>query len=105
MSDIKQLLKEAKGELANEEYEDAIALSLQVLELDPENYFANVFLGKAYSCESLLKDLGKAARSYIAAALSQPQVMLAWKGLFMLLGSHGQQILPAEIEYLSLIHI
>ena len=105
MSDIKQLLKEAKGELANEEYEDAIALSLQVLELDPENYFANVFLGKAYSCESLLKDLGKAARCYIAAALSQPQVMLAWKGLFMLLGSHGQQILPAEIEYKELFQV
>lgn len=105
MAEIKQLLKEAKGELANGEYEDAIALSLEVLELDEENYFANVFLGKAYSSESPQRDVGKAARAYIAAALRQPDVMLAWKGLFMLLGSDGAAIIPAAIPYRELFQV
>lgn len=49
MSDIKQLLKEAKQELTNRDYEETIEISEKVLKLDPDNYFAHIFLGKALS--------------------------------------------------------
>ena len=49
MSNIKELLKEAKIELAREDYEDAVTISKKVLKLDANNYFAYVFLGKSYN--------------------------------------------------------
>lgn len=47
MSDIKQLLKEAKQELTNRDYEETIEISEKVLKLDPDNYFAHIFLGES----------------------------------------------------------
>ncbi|CCH59334.1 hypothetical protein TBLA_0B04990 [Henningerozyma blattae CBS 6284] len=87
MSDIKQLLKEAKKELAREDYEEAIIISKKVLKKDPNNYFANVFLGKSYSC--IQGKTGESLKHYLVAIDSNSSSMLAWKGLFLVLKEPG----------------
>lgn len=95
MSEVKQLLKEAKIELSRADYEEAAAISEQVLKLDPENYFAQVFLGKSYSCiENKMKD---AVSHYVAATDLLPNNMLAWKGFFILLNSEG--VVPSTVSF------
>lgn len=90
-SEIKQLLKEAKTELSNGYYEDAIEVALKVLKLDEENYFALIFLGKSYASISDSDDVKNievvyknALKYYIRATTIQPTNLLAWKGLFQL---------------------
>ncbi|SCW04619.1 LAFE_0H17546g1_1 [Lachancea fermentati] len=94
MSEIKQCLKDAKNSLANEDYEDAIRESKRVLKLDSENYFAYVFLGKAYSC---LNELRLSKESYQEAIAIQPNNNLAWKGLFMLL--KNADVIPTIVSF------
>lgn len=91
-SEIKQLLKEAKKELSNGYYEDAIEIALKVLDIDTENYFALIFVGKSYDSlidSKQVKDIEtsyeKALKYYIKATTVQPTNLLAWKGLFQIL--------------------
>ncbi|CAR21048.1 SKI complex subunit tetratricopeptide repeat protein SKI3 [Lachancea thermotolerans CBS 6340] len=81
MAELKQLLKDAKNALASEDYEQSIEKSKEVLNLDKNNYFAHVFLGKAFSCTG---DLAQSKKHYKAAIDMDPGNMLAWKGIFML---------------------
>lgn len=99
MSDVKELLKEAKTELSRGDYEEAIAVSKKVLKIDKKNYFAYVFLGKLYSVNSDLKDLGLATESYIKATNIEPDNILAWKGLFLLLEQQSERIIPDVVDY------
>lgn len=82
MSQLKASLKEAKNALATENWKHAITCSHDVLKLDSDNYFAHVFLGKAYSCINQLK---KSKIHYQKAIKTDYENVLAWKGLFKLL--------------------
>ncbi|CAI4054235.1 SKI complex subunit tetratricopeptide repeat protein SKI3 SKDI_16G4440 [Saccharomyces kudriavzevii IFO 1802] len=103
MSDIKKLLKEAKQELTKRNYEETIEVSEKVLTLDPDNYFAHIFLGKAFSNLSLdgevssSRNLQIAATHYISATKSDPDNLLAWKGLFLLFKT--TEIIPDKLSY------
>lgn len=120
MSTIKDLLKQAKTELAREDYQSAIELSKKVLSLEKENYFAYVFLGKSYSCLP-----GKAKESianYKLAIQYDSSNLLAWKGLFLLLksldvpevlsyddffalcGEYADVLLEQQLSQVDLIH-
>lgn len=95
MSTVKELLKEAKTELAREDYEEAVSISKKVLNLDQSNYFAQVFLGKSYSCiEGKSKD---SVEHYKAAIELAPDNLLAWKGLIQFLNSPN--IVPDVVSY------
>lgn len=90
-SEIKQLLKQAKKELSNGYYEDAIEEALKVLDIDSDNYFALIFLGKSYDSLISLKQVKdietsyeRALKYYIKATTIQPNNLLAWKGLFQI---------------------
>lgn len=91
-SELKQLLKEAKQELSNGYYEDAIEIASKVLDIDNENYFALIFIGKSYDSlidSKQVKDVEtnyeRALKYYIKATTVQPDNLLAWKGLFQIL--------------------
>lgn len=95
MSKVKELLKEAKIELAREDYEEAVKLSKEVLSLDSDNYFAHVFLGKSFSC---LKDGSNDAFNHYKLAIEiAPDNLLAWKGLFLFLKS--QASMPEVVSF------
>lgn len=92
---MKELLKEAKAELAREDYEEAVRISLKVLRLDESNYFAQVFLGKSYSC---LDGKAKEAVGHYKAAIElAPENLLAWKGLFLFLNAGS--VVPEVVTY------
>ncbi|QLQ78645.1 hypothetical protein HG537_0A08930 [Torulaspora globosa] len=95
MSTVKDLLKEAKSELAREDYEEAAKISLKVLKLDQCNYFAQVFLGKSYSC--LDGKAKEAVYHYRAAIELAPENLLAWKGLFLFL--NAGTVVPEVVSY------
>ena len=103
MSDIKQLLKEAKQELTNRDYEETIEISEKVLKLDPDNYFAHIFLGKALSSlpasnnVSSNRNLERATNHYVSAAKLVPDNLLAWKGLFLLFRT--TEVVPDILSY------
>lgn len=82
MSDVKQLLKEAKVELGRGDYEEARDISLKVLKIDEDNYFAHIFLGKCFSM--LPGGLAKAVSHYESAIELNRENLLGWKGLFLL---------------------
>ncbi|EJS41246.1 ski3p [Saccharomyces arboricola H-6] len=103
MSDVKQLLKEAKQELTRQDYAETIELSEKVLKLDPDNYFAHIFLGKALSSLPASDkfnpnhNLQKAATHYISATKLVPENLLAWKGLFLLFKT--TEVIPDVLPY------
>lgn len=121
MSEVKQLLKEAKNDISREDYDDAIKTSKKILKIDPKNYFANVFLGKAYSCVE--KSLDKSISSYQNAIDIDPNNQLAWKGLFIVFkipncipeifsfdkyfdicGKYSEILLQQQLPLVDLIH-
>lgn len=101
MSSIKDFLKKAKAELARGDYEEVIDISKKVLKEDSENYFAYVFLGKAYS--SIEDKLKESADSYIKATVILPTNLLAWKGLFQLIKQ--KKVLPKYISFDSYFYL
>lgn len=121
MSNIKELLKEAKIELAREDYEDAVTISKKVLKLDANNYFAYVFLGKSYTC--LPGKEKEAVKNYKSAIEVNSANLLAWKGLFLffksqsnvqnilsydeyfeLCGKYGEILVEQQLPLIDLIH-
>lgn len=88
------MLKDAKNALASEDYEESVLKSKQVLKIDKQNYFAHVFLGKAYSC---LNDLSNSKDHYTTAIHIDPENALGWKGLFMLLKTSN--IAPSVVSF------
>ncbi|KAF8504124.1 TPR-like protein [Gautieria morchelliformis] len=75
---IKGKLKAARDSLGKKDYKAAEEAAAQVLEYEPANYNANVFLGLA------CLELGNHSRSeqaYSKAIESSPEQALAWQGL------------------------
>ncbi|AMD22461.1 HHL309Cp [Eremothecium sinecaudum] len=90
----KTLIKEAKRFLELQDWSSAIETSNNVLELDPANYFAHVFLGKSYSMEKQYKE---SLVHYQEAINIDFNNTLAWKGLFLLL--EGLKDIEAYVSY------
>ncbi|MCJ1251950.1 Superkiller protein 3 [Trapelia coarctata] len=81
MSSVKAGLKAAKAALDAQKYKEAAKEARKVLELDSNNYHANVFLGLALDKQEKYEEAEKA---YNVAAKSKPNDPLAWQGLITL---------------------
>lgn len=75
--ELQTLLKRAKKELQNEDYDEAISLSKSILKIDKFNFFAYIFLGKALQST---KRNGEALKNYVKASEIDPSQTLGWKG-------------------------
>ncbi|KAI0082004.1 TPR-like protein [Panus rudis PR-1116 ss-1] len=75
---VKNKLKEARDAITKKDYAKAQAAASTVLEYDPDNYNANVFLGVAYL---ELREIEKSEQAYRKAIESSPDQILAWQGL------------------------
>ncbi|KAK3718696.1 Superkiller protein 3 [Vermiconidia calcicola] len=82
----KAALKAAKSALDSEDYGEAINQAQTVLASDGRNYFAKLFLGRAYEKQDKLDD---AAKSYHSAAQLKPDDSHAWLGLCSLYEARG----------------
>ena len=82
----KAALKAAKSALDAGRYDVAIKDSQTVLASDTRNYFAKLFLGRAFEKQGKLED---AAKSYHSAATSKPDDSQAWLGLCSLYEAQG----------------
>ncbi|KAL6705327.1 Superkiller protein 3 [Coniothyrium glycines] len=74
----KTALKAAKAAIDSKNWEEAIAQANAVLEKDNNNYFAKLFLGRAYDGLSKYDD---AAQAYTDATKIKPEDAQAWLGL------------------------
>ncbi|OJT10137.1 Superkiller protein 3 [Trametes pubescens] len=77
----KSKLKAAKDAIGKQNYEKAQEAALGVLEYEPDNYHANVFLGLAYM---KLGDIEKSEQAYHKAIESNAVQVLAWQGVSQL---------------------
>lgn len=95
MSSVKDLLKEAKVELSREDYAEVVKICKKVLNVDKDNYFAHVFLGKAYSnMDSRVQD---AIENYNKAIEVLPEELLAWKGLYLVFKE--DKVVPSVVNF------
>ncbi|KAI0700930.1 TPR-like protein [Cytidiella melzeri] len=83
---VKPKLKAAREALAKKDYIKAKDASLSVLDYEPENYNAHVFLGLAYL---ELGDLQQSEQMSLKATTIQPDQPLAWQGLSKLYDKSG----------------
>lgn len=79
-------LKAAKSALDAGDYEEAAKQAQAVLAADGKNYFAKLFLGRAYEKQDKVDE---AAQSYHSAADLKPDDPQAWIGLCSLFESQG----------------
>lgn len=82
----KAALKAAKSALDAGDYEVTIKEAQNVLSSDGQNYFAKLFLGRAYEKQSSFDD---AAKTYHSAAMSKPDDNQAWLGLCSVYEAQG----------------
>ncbi|KAL0069809.1 Superkiller protein 3 [Marasmius tenuissimus] len=78
MSIVKTKLKSALDSIGKKDYNNAKKAALQVLDYEPDNYNANVFLGLA-SLE--LGEYDDSEQAYKKAIDSKPEQLTAWQGL------------------------
>jgi superkiller protein 3 len=76
---LKQCLKEAKKCLEANEPDAALASVDEALALDPQNYYAHIFAGKAHQ---LRHDPQRAAQCFERATALEPDTLLGWKAYF-----------------------
>ena len=88
MASAKAALKAAKAALENSSFHEAEVQSRNVLNDDPQNYFATVFLGRALEKQVKLQE---ATEAYECATRIKPGDELAWKGLCNAYESQGSQ--------------
>jgi superkiller protein 3 len=74
----KAALKAAKSAIDSKNWEEAVEQANAVLEKDPNNYFAKLFLGRANDGLSRYDD---AAKAYNDATKIKPDDAQAWLGL------------------------
>ncbi|CCM00695.1 uncharacterized protein FIBRA_02734 [Fibroporia radiculosa] len=92
-------LKAAREAIGKKDYEKARDTSTEVLEYEPENYNANVFLGLALLN---LKQIESSEQAYQKAAASSPDQPLAWQGLLQLYEQAANWVKYAEtLEHLA----
>ena len=82
----KAALKAAKAALDAGDYDTAVKEAQTVLASDEQNYFAKLFLGRAFEKRG---KLGDAAKTYEAAAKSKPDDSQAWLGLCSVYEAQG----------------
>jgi superkiller protein 3 len=75
--ELQLLLKQAKKELMNEDFDECISVSKSILKKDKSNFYAYMFMGKALQMK-LRAD--EALKSYIKACEINPDETLVWKG-------------------------
>ncbi|KAL9602970.1 MAG: hypothetical protein Q9219_001495 [cf. Caloplaca sp. 3 TL-2023] len=92
MSTAKAALKAAKGAIDAHQYERAVEHATKVLQEDPDNYHANVFLGLAFEKQG---QNAESATAYQAATSVKPNDPLAWQGLISLYEQQADQKLAA----------
>ncbi len=110
MASIKSLLKAAKADLDARKYDSCADKAQQILQADPQNYFALVstsfvfvnltvpsltFLGRAS------EKLGKrddAEKAYRAATRVKPDDITAWTGLNILYEAQGSAKVKEHID-------
>ncbi|KAF2155242.1 TPR-like protein [Myriangium duriaei CBS 260.36] len=95
MSGTKAALKAAKSAIDESNWDEVIKQSETVLEADRNNYFAKLFLGRAYEKKN---EIDKAAKVYHEAANLKPDDTQAWQGLASLYESQGAKYLDAYGE-------
>ncbi|KAI0461247.1 hypothetical protein LJB42_001265 [Komagataella kurtzmanii] len=78
---VKSHLKAAKNALVSNDPGSCIEYAEEVLNLEQNNYFANIFLGKAYHLRS---DALNATKYYKTCCEIDPMNELGWKGLLLL---------------------
>ncbi|KAL8944791.1 MAG: hypothetical protein Q9216_000213 [Gyalolechia sp. 2 TL-2023] len=86
MSAVKAALKAAKGALDAQQYSRAIENATKVLEEDPKNYHANVFLGLAFEKQGQNDESEKAYKVATSVKTNDP---LVWQGLISLYEQQG----------------
>ena len=74
----KSALKAAKAAIDSKNWEEAVNQANTVLEKDPSNYFAKLFLGRA---NDGLSKYDEAAKAYNDATKIKPEDPQAWLGL------------------------
>ncbi|KAF1835358.1 hypothetical protein BDW02DRAFT_568095 [Decorospora gaudefroyi] len=74
----KTALKAAKAAISARNWEEAKEQSIAVIEKDPKNYFAHLFLGRA---NDGLSQYDEAAKAYHDATKIKPEDAQAWLGL------------------------
>ncbi|RDI78521.1 hypothetical protein Vi05172_g11399 [Venturia inaequalis] len=85
----KATLKAAKAALDASQYADAIAKSQEVIASDPQNYFARLFLGRAYD---KLQQPEASEKAYNEATTIKPTDDQGWKGLLALYEAQGAKM-------------
>ncbi|KAI0743910.1 TPR-like protein [Daedaleopsis nitida] len=75
---VKAKLKTCREALGKKEYERARDTALAVLEYEPDNYNAHVFLGLA---QLNMRELEQSEQAYRKAIAIEPDQLLAWQGL------------------------
>ena len=90
MSGNKAALKAAKTALDAEKWEEAITQANVVLASDSQNYFAKLFLGRAFEKQGKVED---SAKNYHSAAKLKPDDTQAWIGLCGLYENQGPKYL------------
>ncbi|RPD63776.1 TPR-like protein [Lentinus tigrinus ALCF2SS1-6] len=78
---VKTKVKAARDAINKKDYEKARELALNVLEYEPSNYHAHVFLGIAFSN---LKQYSESEQAYRKAIETDSEQLLAWQGLLKL---------------------
>lgn len=86
----KNYLKAAKDALTDENPDYCIQLAQDALKIDPNLYFAHVFIGKSYH---LLKNFDGAIHAYRAAVAIDKQNMMAWKGLLLIVKNKDDPVM------------
>jgi superkiller protein 3 len=87
----KTALKAAKAAIDAKKWDESVEQANAVLEKDASNYFAKLFLGRAYDG---LKQTDEAAKAYNDATRIKPEDPQAWLGLRGLYERLG----PAKVE-------
>ncbi|KAF2018339.1 hypothetical protein BU24DRAFT_168755 [Aaosphaeria arxii CBS 175.79] len=87
----KAALKAAKTAIDSKKWDEAREQANNVLEKDPQNYFAKLFLGRAYDG---LGKFDESAKAYSDATEIKPEEAQAWLGLRGLYEKQG----PARVD-------
>lgn len=91
----KAALKAAKAAIDSKNWEEAVEQANAVLEKDPNNYFAKLFLGRANDGLSKYDD---AAKAYNVATKIKPDDPQAWLGLRGMYEGLGGRNVEENIE-------
>lgn len=87
----KSWLKAAKSAIDSKNWDEAVEQANAVLEKDPQNYFAKLFLGRA---NDGLGRYGEAAKAYNDATKIKPNDPQVWLGLRGLYEKQG----PSKVD-------